>query len=60
MCNYHDGDEAIYWIDEDNNAFVDSFGEMLITVNGHETRIYVRYCPMCGKRLNGRHSCADE
>lgn len=51
MCNYHDGDEAIFWEDENNNAFVDSHGEMLLTVNGHEIKFQVTHCPMCGEKL---------
>lgn len=51
MCNYHDGDEAIFWEDENNNAFVDSYGEMLLTVSGHEIQFRVTHCPMCGEKL---------
>lgn len=59
MCNYHDGDEAIYWKDENNNVFIDSRGEMLITAGGIETRLCVKFCPMCGKKFEVLYAQTD-
>lgn len=53
-CNYCNGDEAVFWQDDDNNAFVDSKGEMLVTVNGYEVNFDVQCCPMCGRRFGIR------
>lgn len=45
-CN---GDEAIYWRNEKNCAFIDSMGEMLIYADGHPLTFSVDHCPMCGR-----------
>lgn len=50
-CNYCNGDEAIFWENEANNAFIDSKGEMMVTDNGNTIRFKVNNCPMCGKRF---------
>ena len=53
MCNYCIGDEAIFWQDEKNNAFIDSKGEMLVTANDHEICFQVDRCPKCGRLFKG-------
>ena len=52
MCNYCQGDEAIVWKDDQNNAFIDSKGEMMVTAKDHILRFKVDYCPKCGRRFN--------
>jgi hypothetical protein len=52
-CNYCNGDEAIFWQDEKNNAFIDSNGEMLVMANGQEIRFQVDRCPKCGRLFKG-------
>lgn len=51
MCDYHNGDKAIFWLDNENNAFVDSHGEILVTAKDKTIRFKVDYCPMCGHRF---------
>lgn len=48
-CNYCSGDEALYWEDECNNAFIDSNGEMMVAVNGVDITFCVDHCPKCGR-----------
>lgn len=48
-CSCCMGDEALYWKDGCNNAFIDSTGEMLVTVNGEEITFHVGHCPKCGR-----------
>lgn len=50
-CACCQGDEALFWIDGENNAFVDSGGEMLVTVQGKELRFSVICCPSCGMKF---------
>lgn len=50
-CNCCQGDEALYWKDDENNAFVDSKGEMLVTVKGKEMRFKIKCCPNCGREF---------
>lgn len=47
-CNYHNGDEALYYKDNNNCAFIDSKGTISVTVNGYNTNFTVSYCPKCG------------
>jgi hypothetical protein len=51
-CECCNGDKALYWKDDENNAFVDSKGEMLITVKDKTIRYKVKYCPNCGNKFN--------
>lgn len=53
MCNFCNGDEAVFWLDKDNCAFIDSNGEMLVLVNGQETHFRVDRCPKCGRLFKG-------
>lgn len=51
-CSCCAGDEAVAWIDEQNNAFVsDVDREMLVTAHDHSIRYKVKYCPVCGKKF---------
>lgn len=52
ICNYCAGDEALHWKDSENNAFIDSDGEILVTVNGVSMNFKVPRCPMCGSIFN--------
>lgn len=45
-CCY--GDEALFYQDDQNNAFIDSTGEMLVTAKDHIIRFKVNRCPRCG------------
>lgn len=45
------GDEALYRADDENNAFVDSRGNMLTTIKGMSMRYKVKCCPNCGEEL---------
>lgn len=51
-CNYCHGDEALWWKDEKNSAFIDSHGEIMVIVNGSEARFNVSRCPQCGFDFN--------
>lgn len=50
-CDCCQGDEALYWADGENNAFVDSRGDMLTTIKGMTMRYKVKCCPKCGRKL---------
>ena len=50
-CSYCEGDEAIAYTNNENCAFVDSHGEMLVTAHDRSIRFKVRFCPMCGKKF---------
>lgn len=47
-CSCCHGDEALFYKDEKNNAFINSSGEMLVTADGHITTFSVKRCPQCG------------
>lgn len=50
-CPYCEGDMAVYWEDDDNYAFIDSEGNLLVAAAGHQMSFGVPRCPMCGKRF---------
>lgn len=50
-CDCCQGDEALYWADDENNAFVDSKGNILTTIKGMTMRYNVKCCPKCGKKF---------
>ncbi len=50
-CECCSADNAVYRKDNDNNAFVDSNGEMLVTINDHSMRFKIKYCPVCGRKF---------
>lgn len=50
-CEYCEGNEPLYWKNNENNSFVDSKGEILVTVKDHTIRYKVKYCPNCGKKF---------
>ena len=45
------GDLALFWRDNENNAFVDSRGEVSVFVHDHLIRFSVEYCPHCGRKF---------
>lgn len=47
-CECCGGDMALFWRDKENNAFIDSKGEILVTVRGQEMFFKVHRCPNCG------------
>ena len=51
MCVCCIGDEAVYYKDENNCAFVDNSGEMMVVVNGNAMTFQVDNCPACGKEF---------
>lgn len=51
-CECCIGDEALYWKDAENNAFIDSKGEVLVTVKDKIMRYKVKFCPNCGRRFD--------
>ncbi|WP_097005266.1 hypothetical protein [Lacrimispora amygdalina] len=50
-CECCNSDEALYWEDNKNNAFVHSKEEILVTVKGETMRYKVKCCPNCGKKF---------
>lgn len=50
-CNCCQSDKALYWTDDENNAFVDNRGDMLVTVKDKTMRFKVKCCPNCGKKF---------
>lgn len=53
-CNCCLGDEPLHWVDNENNAFVNSNGEILTTVKDRTMRYKVKYCPNCGRKFEQR------
>lgn len=50
-CDCCQSDEALYWADDENNVFVDSKGDMMVTIKGMTMRYKVKCCPNCGKKF---------
>lgn len=50
-CDCCQGDEALYWSDDESNAFVDSRGDLLVTAKGKTIRFKVKRCPNCGRKF---------
>lgn len=50
-CNCCNGDEALFYTDNENCAFIDSNGEIMVVVKGNVMRFKVPYCPNCGKEF---------
>lgn len=50
-CDYCQGDVALYYEDNENCAFVDNEGEMLVTAHDKTIRFKVEYCPKCGRKF---------
>lgn len=50
-CDCCTGDTALFWKDEYNSAFVDSKGEIMVTVKDRIMRFKVPYCPNCGRKF---------
>lgn len=51
-CECCCGDEALYYVDSENCAFIDSDGEMMVTVNERDFMFRVKYCPNCGMKFD--------
>lgn len=52
-CDFCQGDEALFWRDEKNCAFIDSMGEVEVHVQGKSLSFSVDCCPKCGRRFYG-------
>ncbi len=50
-CNCCLGDEAVHWVDNENNALIDGKGDMLITIKDRTMRYKVKFCPNCGRKF---------
>lgn len=50
-CSCCLGDKAVYWENNENNAFIDNSGEMLITAKDKTLRFKVNNCPNCGRKF---------
>ena len=48
-CDYCEGDEALIYKDNEDCAFVDSQGEMMVVVKDKTMRFKVKRCPNCGR-----------
>lgn len=48
-CDCCTGDQSLYWKDNENNAFVDNKGDVLVTAQDHTIRFKVNRCPNCGR-----------
>ena len=53
-CMSCHGDEALFWKDEYNNVFIDSHGEIMVTVKNQTIRFKVDHCPKCGFKFNNK------
>ena len=53
-CNCCAGDTALYWADAQNNAFINSHGEMEVMVKDHLIRFNVNRCPNCERVFSER------
>lgn len=50
-CECCSGDQPLFWQNDENNAFVDSHGEMLVTAKDREVHFQVKFCPNCGRKF---------
>ena len=50
-CECCSGDQPLFWQNDENNAFVDSHGEMLVTAKDREVNFQVKFCPNCGRKF---------
>ena len=51
-CSCCNSLESLVWKDDQNNAFIDSSGEMTVMVKDYLMRFKADYCPHCGRRFN--------
>lgn len=51
-CNYCVGDDPIYYKDNDNCAFIDTRGELYMSISGKIARCKVEFCPKCGRKFD--------
>lgn len=50
-CECCNGDEALVYKDNINNAFVDDEGNMLVCAMDEDLEFKVKFCPNCGKKF---------
>lgn len=50
-CDCCAGDEALCWLDDENNVFIDGVGEVMTTIEGNVIRYRVKHCPNCGRKF---------
>lgn len=50
-CDCCAGDTPLYYEDNENCAFVDSTGDMLVTIKDKSVRFKVKRCPNCGREF---------
>ena len=50
-CSCCEGDDPLFLMDDQNNAFVDSRGEVLVTAKDKTLRFKVDCCPKCGRKF---------
>ena len=51
-CDCCNGDEALFYQNGDSNAFIDSHGNVDVSIDGATMRFSVKYCPNCGREFN--------
>lgn len=51
-CDCCNGDAALFYQTEDDNAFIDSNGNIDVMINGATMRFSVKYCPNCGRKFD--------
>lgn len=52
ICEYCNGDKAVFYRNPDNCAFIDRMGEMEIYIEGKSIQFSVDYCPKCGRAFH--------
>ena len=50
-CNCCAGDTPLYYEDNENCAFIDNTGDMLVTIKDKSMRFKVKCCPNCGREF---------
>lgn len=55
-CDCCNGNEALFYQDNENCAFVDSHGEIMVMVKDHVMRFKVDFCPKCGRKFDGEEN----
>lgn len=51
-CDCCNGDEALFYQNEDTNAFIDSKGNIDVMTDDATIRFSVKRCPNCGREFN--------
>lgn len=50
-CSCCEGDDPLFWEDNENCAFVDNKGEILAIARDKTLRFKVDFCPKCGRKF---------